>query len=645
MHHGPTLSKALLAVLLLGGCLMAWRMGGNEPRLWNDTVGDQRIVRECLHEERCAFQGIHASVPGVHVGGGWTLARTFLEFTGLSTTQVHLGMNLLEAATVPLAALAGWELAGTPAALLSALAVGLTLRATSVEHDVLYNSRPVAFLGALFVLLALQAVRRQRTLLLALAAATAATAANLHPVNGLLGVSVVGAGLLFPGRRLRATLLAGLVFGAVLFLGAPWMWLENAQLVLGGWRADPMTGPSVESALTPILLPWLAASLGLTAVIGIRAAPGSRDRRAAVTLLATLLPMALVFLVSTASHRVPLSDKYLVGLAAPVAAGIGLGAAAAWAWLSDRVGPRLPAIARRVASSDAVIRLTPWAIAATVALLPVPAVPGYDGGYRGRAELTLPDVEALAGLLRTRGLDDGRAFRGLGHPAVGDILGAMAVLAPLPTLPSTAEDDGIRLLVLKVPEARVPTPLPAGWTIVRSRHGMALLLAEVAGWIDWRTLEICPPQDSPGSVEPGPCRPQPFLADPASPHPVPAGMPDLPQGRNATLTLRLPLRLPPAPAVHEVRIPRIPGFCPGRVIEVRGGRATIAPGGAGARIAAVEPAASDGSLTMSWTIDGEAGQTCFYDRFPPFFLDGEPAVLDDIESLLRQPTKAVAEVG
>jgi hypothetical protein len=114
-------------------------------------------------------------------------------------------------------------------------------------------------------------------------------------------------------------------------------------------------------------------------------------------------------------------------------------------------------------------------------------------------------------------------------------------------------------------------------------------------------------------------------------------MPDLPGAHGSVLTLRLPLRLPASPGLHEVRFPTLPGVCPGRIVEIRGAAATVSDDRRQARIPSGSPSESAGELVVTWDMGHHEDRTCFYDRFPPFFLEGEPAVLDTIERML-QPT-------
>ncbi len=634
MNPASRSKASLVLALAAGGCIMAWRMGGPEPALWLDTIGDQKLVTDCLDAGHCRFEGMHASVPGIRVATGWATARTLLDHLGISPTQVHQGINVLEGLVVPLAGLAGLEVAGPGAALLSALASGLLLHQLDLQHGVLYNSRPVPFAGALFLLLALQAVRRRSVLALVLASTMAAVTANVHPVNGFLGLSAIGCGLLFPARRLRMAGLALAAFAIALFAGAPWMWVANLRLLFveGGFRPHGAQGGDI---LTGDLLPWMAVGMAGVACLVLRPGRDPSRRRDAAAVLATLAPMALVFLASVLTRAVPMSDKYLAALVGPIALALGWPAAQAFGALLDRTAlrTRLQALPPRL--RNAAVIAGPWAVAAAIALMPAdPRVPRGSGGYVGPATLTLPDVSALADRLRDLpGWGQARLFRALGHPAAGDILAFLQLLPPLPDVPDDP-DDRARLLVLKVPGDRVPATLPAGWFEVRRRGGMALVAAPIDGWIDWHRFKACSlPPPSPGDDG---CRDLRYVPDPDAPSPVPLGMPVLPSGTPATLQLRLDLRVPPAPAEHVVVLPPIAGLCPGRVVEVEGARHEMSGDGTRVRLLGAGADGSDGRMTVRWDLDGRPDQTCFYDGFPPLLLEGTPEEVDTLLAMLAR---------
>jgi hypothetical protein len=647
MTNSTGIPRFLLVAFLLGGCILAWRLGGPDPILWEDTLNDQEMVRDCLRNNLCEFQGVGASVKGPLVGAAWHKLRLLMEFSGLDVFRVHQILNVLEGMVIPLTAASGWFIGGLPVALASGVAGALVLRSVGTEHAVLYNSRPASFLGALFLLLLVQAIVRRDPLRLMLAASVAALAANFHPVNGFLGVSVVLAGLLFTGRRLRTSIGALGVFMAVLLAGAPWMWLENARMLLDGWKPESLPVGSLASLADKSMVKMTIVATFLSLVHSLWTTGPARARW--TTLLLALAPFVLVFAAGTLGGTVERSPKYLVGLAAPVALVLGWTSVLVLQLLLD-LATRAVAALRKIRVSFRIPGMTgvaPWVCGALVAILPLPD--RLEGFAPGMSRMTLRDVEALSGFLGTDvGWGSTRAYSGLAGIEARELLMAMILLAPLPeTGPNDSSDSRVRF-VAKVPDARVPKPLPSGWALLRQAGGHSLLVAAVESRLERRRFQACrmPLAEGHPLPETVDCVEVPFVPNPATIGGRPRGMPDYRPGQRISLALRFRFSPDGPTGKHEVRLPRLAHGCSGHRLEVVGLPSTISDDGHRARIEPDRGATGiHGEVVAFWDVGGPGCKEWSYSGFPPILLDGPPEELDGIEALLIEAPESPGQGG
>jgi hypothetical protein len=197
---------AVLAIFA-GALVDIVRVGGTSPIAWTDTFNDEVAVQACLVDNTCTLFGLGTSLPGLVHTVGWLDFRTLLEWLGLGlrgTVLVVQAFNALAAAIVfDLATLLSGPLVGTTAVFLWSF--GVATRA--VQGELVYNTAPLLFMGAVFVVACTAAIEKPSALTIALAALVAAILANVHLACVLAGFSVIGAALCAaapPGRAHRA---------------------------------------------------------------------------------------------------------------------------------------------------------------------------------------------------------------------------------------------------------------------------------------------------------------------------------------------------------------------------------------------------------------------------------------------------------
>jgi hypothetical protein len=551
----------------------------------------------------------------------WLDLLSLAAFAGLTLDQVHLLLQALSATAAVLVASACCRAAGRLAAAFAAVSfVGWTF--TVENHQALYNTSILPFLGAVFLVIASRAAERPRIATVVLTALVAALMASAHAACALAGVSAVWIALLAPRNRLALATIAALVFAAAALAIGPASWISNAQHMLRIVHGGGMPRSSTDgSGAALVRYGSLLAIVVVAAALARRRPPaGGRLVDVAVAIEA---PMLVALIAAGAGSTISANDKYMAHIAASgavclaaVLTPVSLWAAALLArwirWparLSERVGVAVP-----------------FAAAAFVAL---------SHGPRSRdasRHITFDEAAAIPRELSARGWTYARAYRALKSPESATILASFELQGPsLPMGPAT--DDPTNVYVFKVAAAALEQPLPDGWVIADQSDSMAELMVFARSALSYDHYEACGPKAEQGNA----CiRSGLALEDHSKPdcvYCVP-GMPLPNEPGEHVLELRIPVRQASGGKLSEVVLPRRGDLCAGRIASVPGGSATVSADRRRATWAVPEVERSDAQVRLEWHLGSADCGAGAYSGLPPFFLEGDAETVGSLERAL-----------
>jgi hypothetical protein len=603
------------------------RTMGASPTVWEDTLIENLAIDDCLLQDRCTGVGVGATV-GIFHSAGYLHWRAMLEWLGIGADGTHLALLLLNAVAVVLVGLAARRLGGRVAAGIAAVLMA-TSTGVATQLHVISDLAPVASLGAIFLALGLAATERPSLRATALLGLVAGVMANVYATGLLCGVSAVWIALLLPERRWTHAGVAALAV-AVATLGiSPDTWTVDAALVLRQLSHGTVgNGHTLNSRALFEL--WPARLLGLSVLAwAAAAATGSPLRRKLDVPAAMALPLFIPLALGSFTGRLDPQPKYCASAMGAVAVSLAVGAVALGDLLARRV-ERLRPSARAAAA-----RFAPYLAAAAI------AAGGLSPGRRRFPTFTYQDLaSAQRVLVRDRGWTFSRAARNL---RTLDENVRRAAIRSVPAWPDASEEGDLeRAYLLKVPAPMVPRPLPDGVLTATATGAAETLVALTCSWIDWRSFRVCVRDE--GAAD-GPCQESGLPAKRDGHADFGVSVPGMPvidsmHPPRQTMTLHLPLQPRPECPEAWIYMPRLPRLCPGRVVGVTGGAAEIEDEGRRARLRLGDPAAggSPTELVIAFELGGPGCWT-EYKGYPPFFLEGSPATVALVSSLLeRQAT-------
>ena len=614
------LDGATLVALFLAALLASLRLAGTSPIVWIDTFNDEYEVQHCLVDDSCTLSGVQTSVPGQVHAVAWLEERTLLAWLGAGLDGTHIILQLLNALAAVLVFVLATRLAG-PLAGVAAVWILMDRIHTLVRATALYNTAPLLFLGAVFLVACTAVVERPGSVSVALAALLGAVMANVHLACVLTGASVVWVALTAPRRRFLLAALGAGLFGLGSVAMAPPGWLHNLYSLLQHRAANPeMVG---KIAAHDTLVSWMLFAVSAWVVSFASRAPAWVEyRRRAQGAIAVIVPFLAAFLVAP-RFGLHAESKYLFHLkpACAVAAALPLGLVA---------GAALRALSARVLV--VVERLAPFALAAVIALT---GGPSFAPGFMADDERvpTVADLAATARILRVEhGWDDTHLLRGLKTPYGITVLSGLRLLAGAADSPSAVQaDDGSSALLMKLEAEDLPQPLPSNWRIVSRSARAVTVLVFMQSHIDWSKLEVCV---QPADGSPRQCDESGWRFDSPPGIAVP-GMPPTGVGWRGMFQLSFALRPAARGFTEQIFMPRMRSVCGGRIASVPGDN--VGPDRRGATIAMAETGANASpTITLEWEIGSPECDPLAYDSLPPFVVAGDSRTVQLLEAILRR---------
>ena len=612
------LNAVTLMTMFVAGMVGYLRYAGTSPIAWTDTLSDEHTVQRCLVENACTLEGMGTSIPGLVHGVGWLEVRTLLARLGLDVNGVHLLMQVLNALMVLLTFHVAKQLAGPLAGSLAVAILGVTY----VRFTALYNTSPLPFLGAVFVLACTAAVERPGVPAVVLAALVAAVMANIHMACVVTGVSVVWVALLAPRRRFALAGLGAVSFALATFLVAPPGWLHNLASVLQPHDAN---APAARAMPVPYGdLYWMqVASVAWVASFAGRDPVWVTYRRQCSGALAVLIPFLAAF--SLAAHLgVDPRTKYLAHLKPAGAIAVAVPIA-----LLARARCR-NALSRRILRS--LEQILPF-VAALMVAVPAPSAFLADD----ERTPTMRDLAAVGRMLHSeRGWNMPAIFERLKTPQSALVFTAIQRFGSVPSGPMPAAADlATTALLLRLGADVLPQPVPPNWRVVRrSTRAATVMVFMPSTRIDWSTFQICTqPADA---VAPA-CSEGSMRLDATAPIVIAPGMPSPIQRRRGTLTLQVPLR-PPAPeSVEAIFMPRMRDVCGGYIVSPTAPGLDVSADRRHAILSAPPAGATPpATLALQWHILAPECDGTSYDGLPPFFVEGDRDSVRFLEGIIER---------
>jgi len=617
------LRAAATAALFAGALLANLRANGTSPIAWTDTLYDETPVRQCIVDDACNETGTGTSVDGFRHAVSWFELRSLIAWLGLGVDGAHVVIQVLNALAVALVFAIALRLGGWLAGVLAAWLFVGGIPSLGIQMAALYNSQPMPFLSAVFVIACMAVVERPGMLSVALAALVAAILANVHLACVLAGLSVVWVALLAPRQRILLAGFGALVFALATFLVAPPVWLQNAATVL---HPPPPKGnvsfaPRLEGL--PVVGGSLVAMAAWVVSLTSASAGWARCRRDMNGPLAVVVPFVIAFL---AARLVGLdaTGKYLGHTMAAVAISAALPIARAARQLFRSLLADAADSWRRFAVP--VVRAAPFlmAVRLPVTAMTDPSLPP-----------TMSELEVVGRELRDR-------HGWSAQQMIANVQSSFGVVVPMglrhyalaaPEPDTTGADPTASAILLPLSRADLPHPLPPNWLVVRASDP-AIVLIVTRSRLDWSRFDVCL-RLSDGTAEP--CKESGLLFERDQAGPTARNMPWGGPHWSGTLTLRVPLR-DPIPGVSEaIFMPRLWNVCGGRIGGTENGVLRIASD----RRAASTPdtgAGADGaeSVDLEWQLGSSECSGTFYDGWPPFVLTGDAETVRLVETILRK---------
>ncbi len=614
------LQVATLAALFISAFIVNHRAAGSSPIAWFDTFNDEEEVQHCLTSNSCTAMGVGTSIHGQVHAVAWLELRTLLAWLGLGFDGAHLVLQILNATAAVLifclATRLGGPLAGAAAVWIATVGVG----ATEIRFTALYNTIPLPFLGAVFVLACTAAVERPGVVSLGLSALVGAVMANVHLACVLTGASVLWVALLAPRRRFFLTVFAALLFAAATLVVAPPCWLNDLASLLHHQGSGGSTG--VRRLQGAEFLRWGAFAVGawLASLFG-RAPALMEYRHRSQGALAVLVPFLAAFVVAP-YFGLDAGAKYLahVRAACAIAAALPL-ALVAEAALQPQSRRRLRLLLDRA---------VPIVLASLMVVLKPQAGTADEEGPP-----TMADLTAVASTLRhERGWNLTTTFERLKAPHGMVVLTGLRYLGGATDADAASpvsEDSETSALLISLRADELPQPLPSNWKIVRRSRRMAVVLVHTQSRIDWSAFTACVrPANDPARV----CAETGFRFAGAESHFGLPGMPTAVMRSRDTLTLRLHVRPAGSNFTDEVFLPRLPDVCGGRIASDSEGALHVAADRRHATLSPGQPSPS--TIELEWDILSPECDGTAYDGLPPFFVEADTADAELLEAILRK---------
>jgi hypothetical protein len=618
----PLLKAATVGALLVGALISNQRLAGTSPIAWIDTFNDEQEVQQCLVGNSCTLTGVGTSVPGQVHGVAWLELRALLAWLGVGLDGAHLVMQFLNALAVVLVFHLATQLGGRLAGAAAVWILLFGIDALSVRLTALYNSSPLLFLGAVFVLACTAVVERPGVVSVALAALVGAVMANVHLACVMTGLSVVWVALLAPRRRFLLAAFGAALFAVATVIVAPPSWLYNLTSLLAHREASggatgvmPLQGGD--------LLRWaLFAVAAWVASLVSRAPAWVEYRRRSQGAFAVIVPFLAAYIVG-ARFGLNANAKYLAHLKAACAIAAALPVALVAGTLLRRSVPR-----RLVLSVEQIL---PFVVALVIAV-PTPLSVTADD----ERTPTIGDLVAVAHVLHDEhGWDVSRMIEHLKTPYGLPVLMGLQQLSAAGNGPSpVVADVGTSVLLMMLEADELPHPLPSSWTVVRRSTRAATVLVFMQSRIDWSKFEVCtPPADG---LEQH-CEESGWRFDEAAAIFNVQNMPPAGLRSRGTLKLRLPLR-PAAPGfTEEIFMPRMRDVCGGHIATVSDGTFRVDADRRRATLSAAKfGQASPSTIELEWNIGSPECDEWAYDGLPPCIIAGDAATVQLLEAILRK---------
>ncbi|MBW2702322.1 MAG: hypothetical protein JRF33_16000 [Deltaproteobacteria bacterium] len=330
--------KLGMVLVFLGALLGLWLRAGSSPRIWVDTLNDERQVITCLAGYgSCELHGAPVSFGHLLQGASWQEMRAAMVVAGLDLESSHILWLALEAACWLLLVLAGLRLGGPGGALLAGLLGLASAESCECWRPMLWNFRPLFALGILALALMFRlagpgdAQRRTKFLTATLLGAVIGISQSIHLVSLILVPGMVLAALLSVRFRWGCLLVSLASLTSVALLSSVGGWEHNLDALLSWqWLPDSNRMPSAPGA------PWfnLPFVLGLialaTLIAGLRFSPSSKRFPGWIGLAVLVTGLGLFGLGQSLFALTP-TDRYLL----PVMPAVALSLAWAWGRLLD----------------------------------------------------------------------------------------------------------------------------------------------------------------------------------------------------------------------------------------------------------------------------------------------------------------------
>jgi hypothetical protein len=527
---------------------------------------------------------------------------------------LHVALQALSALGVMLTGATARQVGGVLAGLFCALAC-LSFMGMSVNVQALYNTTALPFLGAVLLLVGAASVKRPGPAGVVLTALVGALLASVHSACVLSVVSVVWVALLAPRHRVKLAALGATVFVATALAIGPAAWITTAYHVLSVATGAAGGHHAATSGMGAALAGY-GALMALALCARLVARP--EQRGLADVALAIALPMLAASFAAGAMSTVPTNAKYLAHVAPAGAVLVTCLAAAAVARTSGaiaRLTGRL-AVAARVVS----VLFGAAIVSSVFRRLPLPT------GIRSVRSLSFREAAAIPRELAARGFTYAQVYRSIRSPDSAEILASFEIVAPaFPVGPGS--DDPTLVYVAKVQTTALPRPLPEPWVIAAEDGDSTVVLVFARSFLSWKTFTAC---DRGACVESGLSLPDD--EKPLCVYCVP-GMPPFQSHGQHALELRMTVQATVGGAHAIVMGPPRPPLCAGTIASVPAGPASISADHR--RATWVEPprSGSPQEVRLDWAIGSSECEMNAYSGLPPFFLEGDPGTVEQLERL------------
>jgi hypothetical protein len=222
-------------------------------------------------------------------------------------------------------------------------------------------------------------------------------------------------------------------------------------------------------------------------------------------------------------------------------------------------------------------------------------------------------------------------YGALRSPDSAQILESFDLLAPeFPVGP--AGDDPTAVYVAKVKAGAVPRPLPKDWVVASEDGEWAVVLAFVRSALSLKHFTVCVPRagGDDDCVSSGLALPD--EVKPACLYCV-RGMPPLQRPGMQPFELRLTAKAAPGEA-RAIAMPRASSLhCVGSIASVPSGAGSISADHRTATWSGRAGGDSPEEVRLDWTIGSADCAMNSYTRLPPFFLDGDPQTVEQLERM------------